>query len=92
MRAELQRVVAQAQADPEALAVMLFGSQARGEAGPASDVDVCLVLDPDVPPDLPASRKRLDYLAGTDLDLTIFQQLPLPVRRALEAPADHEPD
>jgi predicted nucleotidyltransferase len=80
MSAALERVIARAQTDPEVLAVMLFGSQARGEAGAASDVDVCLVLDPDVPPGLPASRKRLDYLAGADLDLTVFQQLPLPVR------------
>jgi predicted nucleotidyltransferase len=78
--AALDRVIARAQQDPAVLAVILFGSQARGEAGPASDVDVCLVLDPDVPPGLPASRKRLDYLAGADLDVSIFQQLPLPVR------------
>jgi hypothetical protein len=78
--AALKRVIARAQKDPAVLAVILFGSQARGEAGRESDVDVCLVLDPGAPLGLPASRRRLDYLAGGDLDLTIFQQLPLPIR------------
>ncbi len=76
----LHRVIARAEGDPEVLALILFGSQARGEASSASDVDVCVVLDPDVLSGLPASRKRLDYLAEADLDLAIFQQLPLSVR------------
>lgn len=76
----LQRVITRAENDPAVLALILFGSHARGEAAAASDVDICLVLDPDIPSGLPASRKRLDYLAEADLDLTIFQQLPLPVR------------
>ena len=78
--AALERVIARAQNDPAVLAVILFGSQARGEAVSASDIDVCLVLDRGVPSGLPASRKRLDYLAEGGLDLSIFQQLPLPVR------------
>lgn len=76
----VERVTARAQNDPAVLALILFGSQARGGATSASDVDVCLVLEPGVPSDLPADRKRLDYLAEGDLDLTIFQQLPLPIR------------
>lgn len=60
------------------LAVVLFGSAARGEATSASDVDVCLVLDPDVA-DQP-ERRRLEYLAGVDLDVQVFQALPLYVR------------
>jgi predicted nucleotidyltransferase len=62
------------------LGVILFGSQARGDAGPGSDIDVCFVLGPDAPCGLEASRKRLEYLAGSDLDVTVFQQLPLYIR------------
>jgi predicted nucleotidyltransferase len=76
----LERVIARAQSDPAVLAVILFGSRARDEAGASSDVDACLVLEPHVPSDLSAGRRRLDYLAEADLDLAIFQQLPLPVR------------
>ncbi|MGH7335468.1 MAG: nucleotidyltransferase family protein [Candidatus Rokuibacteriota bacterium] len=76
----LRGLIARAAKDLDVLGVILFGSRARGDAGPRSDVDVCLVLESGVSPGLAASRKRLEYLAGGDLDLTIFQQLPLYVR------------
>lgn len=76
----LRRLIARAEQDPEVLGVILFGSQARRDAGPRSDIDVCLVLEPGVPSGLSASRKRVEYPAGRDLDLTIFQQLPLYLR------------
>jgi len=74
------RVVTRAKDDPDVLAVMLFGSRARGEAGLDSDFDVCLVLTSGPTCDADGTQKRLDYLAEADLDLTIFQQLPLYVR------------
>jgi predicted nucleotidyltransferase len=44
-------------------AAYLFGSQARGEAGPLSDVDVAVWLDPDL--DRSArSRRQLELMAG----------------------------
>lgn len=50
-----------------------------GRRGPGSDTDVCLILQPEA---LPApSKKRLQYLADFDLDVHIFQQLPLYIRR-----------
>jgi uncharacterized protein len=78
--AALERVIGLARNDPAVLAVILFGSHARSEAASSSDVDVCLVFEPGVPVALSASRKRLDYLAEADLELVIFQQLPLVVR------------
>lgn len=38
--------------------VILFGSRARGEAGPDSDIDLLVVVDDDTPPD------RLTLYAG----------------------------
>lgn len=76
----ITRFIARAAGDPDVLAVIVFGSQARGEASPASDYDVCLVLAAGVPPGVEATRKRLDYLAGGDLDVVVFQQLPLHIR------------
>lgn len=75
----LDRLVEQAEGDPEVMAVFLFGSAARGEAAP-SDVDVCLVLAGS-PGREAASEKRLEYLANFDLDVQVFQSLPLPVRQ-----------
>lgn len=76
---QLKRLIARASEDPAVLAVLLFGSVARGETTAASDVDICLVLDPDAA--VLAERRRLDYLAGVDLDVQVFQALPLYVRR-----------
>jgi predicted nucleotidyltransferase len=76
----LRALVAQAEDDRDVLAVILFGSQARGDAGPGSDIDVCTVLEGGAPSAIEMGRKRLDYLAGRDLDVTIFQQLPLYIR------------
>ena len=75
----LTRLTAKVQADEEVLALILFGSQARGEAGPNADVDTCLVMRADVSR-ARASEKRLDYLANFDLDLQVFQLLPLYIR------------
>ncbi|MFA5786728.1 MAG: nucleotidyltransferase domain-containing protein [Actinomycetota bacterium] len=77
--AVLKRLVAKAGGDPDVLAVLLFGSAARGEAHSASDVDVCLVLSPSFSGD--PSQKRLEYLSHFDLDVQVFQRLPLYVRR-----------
>ena len=74
------RLIERARADQDVLAVLLFGSQARGDATPASDVDVCLVLDPLAGNGRAAASKRLDYLAGGDVDVAVFQQLPLYIR------------
>jgi predicted nucleotidyltransferase len=76
----LGRLLARARRDPDVLAVMLFGSGARGEAAPGSDLDVCLVLAAARPSALAASHKRLEYLGEGDLDVAIFQQLPLYIR------------
>lgn len=52
--------------------VILFGSHARGEAGPDSDWDLLVVLDDDVPPEklswrsIPAARG--DYHLAVDID------------------------
>jgi len=76
----ITRLIAQAREDPDVLAVLLFGSRARGGATPASDHDVCLVLAAPPRSDLDASEKRLQYLALGDLDVVVFQQLPLYIR------------
>jgi predicted nucleotidyltransferase len=72
----LERLLERAREDPAVLAVVLFGSAARGEATPASDVDVCLILAPGADP----TRVRVDYLGRSDLDVHAFQALPLYIR------------
>lgn len=76
----LTRLLARAERDPDILAVMLFGSRARGDASPGSDVDVCLVLTPVPRSKLAEAQKRLDYLAEADVDVVVFQHLPLAIQ------------
>ncbi|MCD6540704.1 nucleotidyltransferase domain-containing protein [Candidatus Bipolaricaulota bacterium] len=76
----LTALLARAEQDPEVLAVIRFGSRARGEDIPDSDIDICLVLEPRSYSDLELSKKKLDYLAEFDLDIHIYQQLPLYIR------------
>jgi len=78
-RADIRRLIGKAEADPDVLALLLFGSRARGDASSGSDVDVCIVLEPGRPSG-DGGRKRLDYLAEADVDLVVFQQLPLAIR------------
>ncbi|HEY6237016.1 MAG TPA: nucleotidyltransferase domain-containing protein [Candidatus Elarobacter sp.] len=62
----------------------LFGSTARGDANPDSDVDVLVVLDPDAHVGLVrfvALRDHLRQLFGRDVDLVS--------RGALRADRDH---
>lgn len=78
----IDKLLAQACRDTDVLAVLLFGSVARGEQTAHSDIDICLVL---MPPSTSYEntrllRKRLEYLAQFDLDVQIFQALPLYIR------------
>ena len=78
---QLERLLRKAREDRDILAVILFGSAARGDHTPTSDVDVCLVLQLRKYDSLALSRKKLAYLKQGDLDVHIFQQLPLYIRR-----------
>ena len=64
--------------DERILAVLLYGSRARGEARPESDTDVCLVLSG---ARHDGAQVSLDYAGFSDLDVRVFQLLPLYVRQ-----------
>ena len=76
----LDRLLQKARVDTSVCAVILFGSVAKGVNNSLSDVDVCLVLN-DKLDFLTMSLKKLEYLSLVDYDVSIFQQLPLYIRR-----------
>ena len=76
---QLKDILFRAGKDKDILAVMLFGSYARGER--YRDVDVCLVLAPHG--SAKAFDKRLEYSEYKDLDVSIFQEIPLYVRKRI---------
>ncbi len=56
---------------PRLSRVLLYGSQARGDAGPGSDVDVLVVLHGDVQPCEEISRTSKD-VAAVSLDYDVL--------------------
>ncbi|HHT9119458.1 MAG TPA: type VII toxin-antitoxin system MntA family adenylyltransferase antitoxin [Candidatus Hypogeohydataceae bacterium YC41] len=73
----LDKLLSLAKKDKEIIAVLLFGSHARGYARPTSDIDVCIVLRDE----RESFRKRLEYSTLSDtIDVQVFQALPLYIR------------
>ena len=83
----LEQLVQSAEKDNRLLAVVLFGSHARGQQASGSDVDVCLVLDPQRAREDTSGEVRLEYLEATpsSFDVQVYQRLPLYVRRRVLA-------
>jgi predicted nucleotidyltransferase len=85
--ARLAEVLRRLVAAYQPLRVYLFGSQARGEAGPDSDYDLLLL----VPDDAPANRRRgrLAYEvlwgAGTSVDVLVWTESHFESRRHVVA-------
>jgi hypothetical protein len=59
MKARFEKFLLKVRDDPEILAVFLFGSAARGEQGPGSDLDICLVFATGISDRLYMAQKAL---------------------------------
>lgn len=79
----LEKILKDVKKDNQILTLFLFGSAARGENYKKSDVDVCLVLMPGHYTHLELSQKKLKYLKSFNLDVQIFQQLPIYIKRRI---------
>lgn len=67
--------------------VYLFGSVARGEAGPDSDYDLLVVVPDEAPPELRRSRLAYEALCGTGTaaDVLVCTRSYFEARRHLRA-------
>lgn len=72
----LKQLETRMEKDPDILAVILYGSYARGEE--ARDVDLCLILYPDKLKN--SLDKRIEYSYHEQVDVQVFQDLPLYIR------------
>ncbi|HSG41218.1 MAG TPA: nucleotidyltransferase domain-containing protein [Thermoanaerobaculia bacterium] len=61
---------------PEVKLAVLFGSTARGQAGPRSDVDLGVLLDPDTPEVRSKVEAELWGAADRTLDLIFLDKAP----------------
>jgi len=75
-RAVISRAVSNIPKD-RVIAIFLYGSVARGEKKPLSDIDMCIVTGKEIHR---TEKERILTHASADLDLTLFWDLPLPIR------------
>lgn len=83
IRDKVDRFIEKTKADEQILAVFLFGSAAREENSPKSDIDVALVMGKDTHTQEFLFQKRLRYLEEFDLDVQIFESLPVYIRNRI---------
>lgn len=62
---------------PSVIAIILYGSVARGEQTPLSDIDICVLTEPDLTPD---EWESLMSHSGPAIDLVLFQDLSPAIR------------
>lgn len=79
----LKKIVEKVADDHAILALFLYGSSAREEECEQSDVDLCLVLMPAPYTPKELSQKKLAYLKLYDLDIQVFQQLPIYIKNRI---------
>ena len=61
----------------DVIALILFGSVARGQSRRISDIDLCIVSRPDLPE--PEKMELLSY-GSRNIDVSLFFDLPLQIR------------
>ena len=76
LQKRMQKLIKRAEADEDILAVIVYGSYARGE--PFRDIDMCLVLFPHA--ESKSFDKRLEYSEYEDIDVQAFNELPLYIK------------
>ncbi len=79
IEARLEKLISLAVIDKDILAVILYGSFARGEK--YRDIDVCLVLNENA--SAKAFDKRILYSEYKNIDVNIFQELPLYIQKRI---------
>lgn len=73
---DITPIIASIKRNKAVKAIYLFGSQVRGEAGPLSDIDICVIAPA-------ASEKEKNEIAGCayhDVDVVLFDNLPLTIQ------------
>jgi predicted nucleotidyltransferase len=67
--------------------IYLFGSTARGEAGPDSDYDIMVVMPDDAPPELCRTKDVYQVLRGIDasIDVLVWKRVDFDARLHLKA-------
>jgi len=73
---KISKIIEIIKSDPNVIAIYLFGSHAKGEATPLSDINIAVILEN------PTSESEADIgsLSSTEIDVVLFHRLPLHIR------------
>lgn len=76
MNKDVKVILEEIKKDKDVLAVMLFGSSARGTSTKKSDTDICLFLRDSKK----SLKKRIQYSSNPKIDVQVFNSLPLYIK------------
>ncbi|MBO8179729.1 MAG: nucleotidyltransferase domain-containing protein [Archaeoglobus sp.] len=73
---KLSKIIETIKAHPDVIATYLFGSHAKGEATPLSDIDIAVIMENSTP----ESEAEIGSLASSQIDVVLFHRLPLHIK------------
>lgn len=72
----LEEIIKEIKKNPKVSAIYLFGSSAKGEEKPISDIDIAVIIkDPDIETEAEIGSLYSDYI-----DVVLFHRLPLHIQ------------
>ncbi len=73
---KISKVIEIIKSHPNVVAIYLFGSHAKGEATPLSDIDIAVILENPTP----ESEADIGSLSSPEIDVVLFHRLPLHIK------------
>ncbi len=76
LNSRISKIMESIKSHPDVIAIYLFGSHAKGEANPISDVDIAVILENPTP----ESEADIGSLSTPEIDIVLFHRLPLHIK------------
>jgi len=73
---KISKIIEIIKSHPNVIAIYLFGSYAKGEATPLSDIDIAVILENPTP----ESEADIGSLSSQEIDVVLLHRLPLHIR------------
>jgi len=72
----ISKIIETIKSHPNVIAIYLFGSHAKGEATPLSDIDIAAILENPTP----ESEADIGSLSSPEIDIVLLHRLPLHIK------------
>ncbi|ADC66208.1 DNA polymerase beta domain protein region [Ferroglobus placidus DSM 10642] len=73
---KISKIIETIKSHPNVIAIYLFGSHAKGETTPLSDIDIAVILENPTP----ESEADIGSLSSPEIDVVLFHRLPLHIK------------